>query len=118
MAQIAVRMLGGFSAAKSDGPVLAFPTRKAEALLAVLLCRRGEAQSRERLAALLWGDRSDRQARHSLSQTLTSIRCVVQGELFAADRESIGLCPDAAEGDAADFLDLSGRDDAASLRMA
>lgn len=118
MARIVVRMLGGFSAAKSDGTVLTFPTRKSEALLAVLLCRRGEPQSRERLASLLWGDRSDRQARHSLSQTLTSIRCVAGAELFVADRESIGLGPDAAEGDAADFLDLSSRDDATSLRVA
>ena len=74
MARLRVNMLGGFAAFGPDGAPLALPTRKAEAVLALLLSRSGEAQPRERLIGLLWGDRGDKQARHSLSQTLTAIR--------------------------------------------
>ena len=72
-------LFGGFAAQWPDGSAIELPTRKAEALLAYLACRAGEAQPRDRLTALLWGERADAQARHSLSQTLTSIRRALNG---------------------------------------
>ncbi len=106
MARIRVVLLGGFAAFGPDGEALALPTRKAEALIALLACRAGEAQPRERLTALLWGDRSDRQARHSLSQTLTSIRATIGDEPdpFAAERETLAANPDAIGADVIDLL--------------
>ncbi|HET6619650.1 MAG TPA: alpha/beta fold hydrolase [Dongiaceae bacterium] len=120
MAQIRVVLLGGFAAFGPDGAALALPTRKAEALLALLLCRSGEAQPRERLVGLLWGDRGDKQARHSLSQTLTSIRSAIGNacEPFTVDREMIAVRPDAASADVGDLLNLVKRDDIESLRAA
>ena len=43
-------------------------------LLAFLALQGGEAQSREKLAALLWADRAEAQARDSLRQSLAALR--------------------------------------------
>jgi DNA-binding SARP family transcriptional activator/pimeloyl-ACP methyl ester carboxylesterase len=120
MARIRVVLLGGFAAFGPDGGALALPTRKAEALLALLVCRSGEAQPRERLIGLLWGDRSDKQARHSLSQTLTSIRSAIGDapDLFSADRETLAARPDAISADVIDLMKLAEREDLESLRAA
>jgi DNA-binding SARP family transcriptional activator/alpha-beta hydrolase superfamily lysophospholipase len=120
MARIRVNMLGGFAAFGPDGAPLALPTRKAEAVLALLLCRSGEAQPRERLIGLLWGDRGDRQARHSLSQTLTAIRAAIGDgpDPFAAERESVAIEPGTFDADVIDLATLAERDDLESLRAA
>jgi DNA-binding SARP family transcriptional activator/pimeloyl-ACP methyl ester carboxylesterase len=118
MAQIRVNMLGGFSAVGADGAPLALPTRKAKAVLALLLCRPGEAQPRERLIGLLWGDRGDKQARHSLSQTLTSIRAAIGDDPFLAERETLAIDRDKIGADVIDLAALSDRGDLESLRAA
>jgi DNA-binding SARP family transcriptional activator/pimeloyl-ACP methyl ester carboxylesterase len=120
MSQIRVALLGGFTATGPEGRPLALPTRKAEAILAVLACRAGEPQPRERVTALLWGDRGDRQARHSLSQTLTSIRSIIGDghEPFLAERESIAIEPAVVGADVIDFTALAARDDLEGLRKA
>ena len=120
MARIYVSMLGGFAAVGPDGAPLALPTRKAEAVLALLLCRVGEAQPRERLIGLLWGDRGDRQARHSLSQTLTAIRGAIgiAPDPFIAERETVAIEPGAIGADVIDLAALAERDDLDSLRAA
>ena len=98
-------LLGGFEARSSKGVRLSFPTRKAEALLAVLALAPGTFHSRERLATLLWSDRGDAQARGSLRQTLSLLRkhfaaarvrgIVVEGEQLCLD--PAGIAVDAAE---------------------
>jgi len=120
MAQIRLTLLGGFAARRSDGAAVTLPTRKAEALLAVLACRPGEAWRRECLTALLWSERGDRQARHSLSQTLTSIRRALNGAdpLLLAERETVALAPDAAEVDVAELQRLAAGDTADDLAAA
>ncbi len=120
MTQIRVALLGGFTATGPQGRFLALPTRKAEAVLGVLACRAGEPQPRERVTALLWGDRGDRQARHSLSQTLTSIRNAMAGapDPFLAERETLAINPAMVSADVIEFIALARRDDRASLRRA
>lgn len=120
MAQIRMVLLGGFAAFGPGGAALALPTRKAEALLALLVCRSGENQPRERLTGLLWGDRGDKQARHSLSQTLTSIRSTIGDgpDPFSAERETLRACAEAVSADVIDLLKLAERNDLASLRAA
>src|SRR5262245_2653729 len=120
MAQIRLTLLGGFAACRPDGAAVTLPTRKAEALLAILACRPGDGVRRECLAALLWGERGDQQARHSLSQTLTSIRRALNGDgrLLAAERETVALAPDAAEVDVVAFERLAGGDTTADLGAA
>jgi DNA-binding SARP family transcriptional activator/pimeloyl-ACP methyl ester carboxylesterase len=120
MARIRVNMLGGFAAIGPDGAPLAMPTRKAEAVLALLLCRAGEAQPRERMIGLLWGDRGDKQARHSLSQTLTSIRGAIGDgpDPFIAERETLAIDVGMIGADVIDLAALADRDDLESLRAA
>lgn len=69
---LTLQLLGGFELTGTEGPPL--PTRKAEALFAFLALSRGQPQPRDKLATLLWSDRADAQARHSLAQTLYVIR--------------------------------------------
>lgn len=120
MTEIRLTLFGGFIALGADGKAVALPARKCEALLAILACRNGETQPRERLIGLLWGDRGDQQARHSLSQALSSIRRMLgdDGGMFAVDRESIALAPGGLAADVIDFLHLADGADAASLRAA
>ncbi len=120
MMPIRLVLLGGFAALGADGAPLALPTRKAEALLALLACRAGEAQPRERLTGLLWGDRSDRQARHSLSQTLTSIRHALRdvADPLTIERETVAACMDTVTADVIEVAELAERGDLASLRRA
>ncbi|MFQ5972606.1 MAG: AAA family ATPase, partial [Alphaproteobacteria bacterium] len=54
----------------------------------------GRAHRRDRLAALLWGDRHDKPARHSLRQTLFSIRKVLAEagfDVLVAEGETVAL---------------------------
>lgn len=72
-APVRLRMLGSFEVESSGEPV-SLPTRKAAAILAILSIDDERAHTRERLAALLWGDSGPEQARQSLRQSLFSIR--------------------------------------------
>jgi TolB-like protein/DNA-binding SARP family transcriptional activator len=113
-------LFGGFAAQWPDGSAIELSTRKAEALLAYLACRAGEAQPRDRLTALLWGERADAQARHSLSQTLTSIRRALNGAaaILNVDRDTVTLRTGAADIDIVAFKRLAASDSPDDLRTA
>src|SRR4051812_40156668 len=89
-------LLGSFGAHRPDGSRVELPTRKTEALLAFLACHVGEPQPRDRLMALLWGDRGEQQARHSLSQSLSAIRGALgdAAPALVAVRETVALSLD------------------------
>jgi DNA-binding SARP family transcriptional activator len=99
MAQLTLTLLGGFQARLDTGPPLALSTRKIQAFLAYLALPAGRAHSRDKLAALLWGDQSQEQARHSLRQAIFSLRravdpvrpaCVcVEGATIALNAEAV-----------------------------
>ncbi len=90
---VQIDLLGGLSVRGGDGTPLVLPTRKAEALLAYLACRVSQPQRRDRLACLLWGDGSDEQARHSLSQALTALRRLIPdaSDWLDSNREAVCL---------------------------
>jgi TolB-like protein/DNA-binding SARP family transcriptional activator len=73
MASLELVLFGGFQA-RAAGHVIDVPGRKERALLSVLAMPPGEPRSREKLAGLLWSDRSDKQARDSLKQALLRLR--------------------------------------------
>jgi predicted ATPase/DNA-binding SARP family transcriptional activator len=77
---------------EQDGAPLSLPTRKMEALVAYLALHPGE-HTREKLAALFWGDSSDRYARHSLSVALNTLRKTLGQDFVLADRATIELNP-------------------------
>jgi DNA-binding SARP family transcriptional activator/tetratricopeptide (TPR) repeat protein len=104
--RLVLTLLGGFDARPHSGPSLVLPTKKARALLAYLAVPLGRAHSREKLAALLWGDMPDAQARGNLRQALSRIQKAWAGAavpvmLFQGD--TIALDPSAVEVDVAAF---------------
>src|SRR4029453_17302252 len=74
MAALVFNLLGGFEARLNAGPPLTLSTKTGQALLAYLALTPGQRHSRDKLAALLWEDRPDQQARTSLRQTLAVLR--------------------------------------------
>ncbi len=84
------------------------PTRKSGALLAYLGMSRDYAASREELAALLWGDCSDQQARQSLRQALALLRKELgPSHLCTVDTQIVRLDPAHWSIDARDFETLA-----------
>src|SRR2546425_947514 len=99
-------LLGGFQARLAAGQALVLPTKKGQALLAYLALRPGKAYARDGLAALLWGDTADKQARKSPRQAMYVLRRALpetQPPSLLLEGETIALDPAAVEVDAAVF---------------
>jgi DNA-binding SARP family transcriptional activator len=69
------------------------PTRKVESLLAYLILNQ-EKHSREKLAALFWGDSSDAEARNSLRNALAVLNKKLGHHLLIVDRRIVELNSD------------------------
>jgi len=69
-----IRLLGPFEARVGPSPPIKLPTRKAEALLAILAAKPATRHRRDHLAGLLWPQSDSKQARGSLRQTLNLLR--------------------------------------------
>src|SRR3989338_10397291 len=67
-------LLGGYQARLGVGSAVTLPTKKAQALLAYLALHQGQPQSRDKLAALLWGGFDEPPPRQSLRQAMAAIR--------------------------------------------
>jgi len=79
----------------NDKILLPSSTRKSVSLLAYLLLHPQDPHSREKLAALFWGEVPDLKARGSLRTALSSLRSKTEvDELFITDRETIQVNPD------------------------
>src|SRR5262245_27239890 len=74
MAPLSLTLLGGFRARLDGDQSLVIPIKKAQALLAYLALPLGQPHAREKLAALLWGDMREAQARAGLRQALFALR--------------------------------------------
>ena len=90
-----IALLGGFSV-RVQGSVLALPTRKTAALLAMLSFRAGQEFRREWLIAELWPDAFEESARANLRQALLMVRKLLEEagfgpEAIAANRQTISL---------------------------
>src|SRR5262245_52312887 len=108
MPRLRLTLLGGFQARLDEGPLLALPTRKSQALLAYLALPPGRAHARDTLAALLWGSVRQESARASLRQALFSIRKAL-GDADAVvrqDGDTLALEPADVDVDAASFEQL------------
>jgi DNA-binding SARP family transcriptional activator/TolB-like protein len=97
-----IRLLGS-PALFNAGQRFEHPSRKAMALLAYLAMRADEHISRGHLAALLWGDSGEEQARANLRQTLTQLRKLFQNagrDPIMVPFDKIVLCAEGIEIDA------------------
>jgi TolB-like protein/DNA-binding SARP family transcriptional activator len=118
MAQVDLRLLGRFEARLKSGAAVDLKTRKGELLLTYLALSPGKTFPRDKLAALLWSDRSEEQARHSLRQTLTIVRNELGGgepPPFLTEGDRIGLSSGAVDTDVAAFERLVSSGDADDL---
>ena len=89
--QLCIYLLGAFRIELKTQSIR-LPTRKTESLLAYLILHSG-SHSREKLAALFWGESSDTAARGSLRKALALLRKYIDSELILADRETVRLDP-------------------------
>jgi DNA-binding SARP family transcriptional activator len=105
MARLTLAVLGGFEARVEGIGPCPLSVRKVQALLAYLALPAGQAHSRDKLAALLWGEVPESQARTSLRQALFTLRHGL-GDAAGAlrgDGASVSLDPATVEVDAQAF---------------
>lgn len=93
-AQLNIQLLGGFAAELNGRPFTKIPSRKAEALLAYLVCHQ-RPFPRETLADLLWDDRPQDQALANLRSLLSGLRRVLKPYLTIT-RQEIGFNHDSS----------------------
>ena len=100
--KLSLRLLGPFHIEEPRG--LELPTRKIEALVAFLAVSAGRLCGRGELAELLWGNRDETHARHSLRQALSSLRKTFADagiDALVVEGDRVGIDPAAVETDVA-----------------
>jgi TolB-like protein/Tfp pilus assembly protein PilF len=110
-----IRLLGPFEVRTDAGVALRLPTRKAEALLAMLAATPGQPYNRERLAALLWPESGTQQARGSLRQTLNLLRKAIGTPCVVAAGDDLRLDPAGLHIDTLSFATAVAGADATAL---
>src|SRR5262245_41534416 len=106
-----LRVLGGFQLTGADGADLSPPGKKLRALVALLALAPAGGWPRERLTAMLWGDREDEQARGSLRQALAELRRSLGDEAIQSDRDTVSFNPGALHTDAQEFATLAAKEE-------
>ena len=109
MTRLSLTLLGDFQARLEPGPPLRLRTRKTQALLAYLARVPGQPHSRDKLADLLWGERSPDQARSRLRDTLFALRQALKScdpPCLDAGSEVIALRADTVDVDVLSFEQL------------
>ncbi|WP_170979649.1 BTAD domain-containing putative transcriptional regulator [Roseomonas sp. HF4] len=119
--RIDIRLLGRLGIRTASGAELPLQGPKIQALLSYLATRPGQPEHRDRLATLLWADRGQEQARHSLRQAILTLRRALTAaeiEPFATDGPFVGLDPGVVSTDLAPFETLARSDDLDALKAA
>ncbi|MGB8648615.1 MAG: tetratricopeptide repeat protein [Anaerolineae bacterium] len=93
LATLRIQLLGGLRLALDDKPLAGLYSNKAPALVAYLAVTR-RAPTRDLLAALLWGEMNDADARTNLRQCLTNLRKLLGPYLIIA-RDAVAFNFDA-----------------------
>ena len=120
MPNLHARLFGGLEFCDADGGELKLATRKARALLAYLVVEPGRWHTRERLAGLLWSDRQQAQARHSLTQALGTIRKLGERadlELIETNADRVRLIGEAVDTDVIKFRASAGSDPTTAAKL-
>ena len=106
MTQLYLRLFGRLAVSRALGDELAVPSRKAQALLAYLALNPDHWRTRAELAALLWSDRGEEQARHSLRQSILTLRHALEDNentILVSEGDRIGLNTEFVESDVSEF---------------
>ncbi len=115
MQPLEIRLLAGVRISRGGVPI-PLPTPQRIGLLAYLLTFGDRLHARHVLAGLFWGEKSDKSARHNLSDALYHLRLQLEPNgtdpsrsIFAGDVTNVGLHPHAEVWiDVQEFLRLSG----------
>ena len=112
MPAVSCRVLGPvrITVADADAPAELL-WRKHVALLVYLARSPRLSRTREHLVGLLWSDRDEKQARHSLSEALRVLRRTLGDTSVRADVDQVGLTVDAVSLDCDRFSELCARGD-------
>lgn len=89
--KLEICLFGGLRVVVNDEPITSFMSAKAPALLAYLAVS-GRVQRRDDLAALLWGEMPEADAKNNLRQVLTNLRRFVDPWLLIT-RETVEMNP-------------------------
>lgn len=104
MSRYQVHLLGGLALKEPSGGVIhSLSQRRAEATLAILAVCGELGCSRERLIGLLWPERDEATARHSLRDALYAIRGALDREAVPGTGEVLHLDPAVVESDVQRF---------------
>ena len=106
MPSLRVMLLGGFEVRLASGAAVSLPTKKAQALLAYLSARPARSHPRDKLAALLWGEKSDDHARGDLRHALLALRRALASAHpppLRIEGQTLGLNPLAVDVDVVTF---------------
>ena len=114
---VKLSLLGSFHL-EQGGTELAIPGAKMRALVSYLAITAPERQPRERLIALLWGERLDDQARQSLRDMLFRLRKIVGPDFLVTEGDDVSLANGNVECDVARFEALIQDGSAEALRSA
>jgi DNA-binding SARP family transcriptional activator len=92
-------LFGGFDVRLDSRVVRSFESQKVRGLFAYLACHRRQALTRDRLAALLWGERPEEMARRNLRQALHNLRsafavCGDPDEILKVSPKDLQIHPD------------------------
>ncbi len=119
--KISLLLLGRFGLRLGSGERISISLKKGCALIGYLAMQPEHAASREQLATLLWGDRSDELARQNLRQCLLTLRRemppAAAGILVVSD-DIIALNPQSLTIDAREFALLADANELSALARA
>ncbi len=120
MERLYLRLFGTFQLESEGGRVFSLPTKKIKALLAYLAFYGGQAHERAKLAALLWEDSREMQARESLRQSLSLLRKALPHHVQALTSrgDTVELKSGSLLVDAVEFERLAASADIVSLGQA
>src|SRR5882757_8898972 len=118
MSRLSLTTFGGLRFFLGDNREVRLPTRKTAALVAYLGMHAGRRFSREALSGLFWTDKTDSQARHSLSQALSDIRKTFGEGLVHTDGQAAWMDPKRINIDACELPRLVSERTLSSLERA
>ncbi len=81
MSLFELRLLGDFDVRVADRAIYEFESQKVRGLLAFLMMNRGHSVSRDRLATMLWANKSESAAKRNLRQALHNLRSALSAAI-------------------------------------
>src|SRR5690348_480986 len=111
-----VKMFGGLSVERIDGPITRFRTRPVASLFACLVYRAGTAIPRSQLAEMLWPAAEPEIQRRNLRQALFFLKRQTEpdsskNDLIHSDHSAVVISSELVSTDTARFIDLVHRSD-------